>query len=307
MPYICYVDEAGCTTPLPTNPKTDIQPLLVIAGLIVPQDKVGHVTREFLTLKRRFFPGNFHSVHYLDDIRDEIKGSDVRTAIRKKGHRASAQLKFADSVLTLLQSVDAKLIACIWVKGLGKPIKERPVYTMSVQSICRHFQCFLNQQRDTGVIIADFRTTQLNDRVAHSIFTQKYRAKGDPFANILELPSFGVSNNHAGLQIADLLCSTLLFPLASATYCKGHVTGVHVNRHDAFLKRRYVKRLKRMQLRSNDGLPEPWSVRVRDKLAKRSSREFFLLPPTGIAKAVSAVKSAAAAAASALTGNAPTK
>jgi hypothetical protein len=34
MTYLCYIDEAGCTTPLPSE-RTDIQPVLVIAGLVV--------------------------------------------------------------------------------------------------------------------------------------------------------------------------------------------------------------------------------------------------------------------------------
>lgn len=278
MPYICYVDEAGCATPLPANSRTDIQPLLVIAALLVPQDKVGEMTRQFLSLKRRFFPRHFNSAHYLDDIRDEIKGSDLRSTIRKKGQRAAAQLKFADEVLALLNTIGAKLIASIWVKGLGKPFKDKQVYTASVQAICRHFQWWLSQRADTGVVIADFRTTQLNDRVAHSIFTQKYRAKGDPFSNILELPSFGVSNNHAGLQITDLLCTTLLYPLASATYCKGHIVGVHVNRHDVFIKRRYMKRIKQLQFKSGDGTRDAWSIWVGDDLKRRTSRELFQLP-----------------------------
>lgn len=282
MPYICYVDEAGCATPLPASSRTDIQPLLVIAALIVPQNKVGEMTRQFLNLKRRFFPGHFNSAHYLDDIRDEIKGSDLRSTIRKKGQRAAAQLKFADEVLALLNTISAKLIASIWVKGLGKPFKDKQVYSASVQAICGHFQWWLAQKADTGVVIADFRTTQLNDRVAHSIFTQKYRAKGDPFANILELPSFGVSNNHAGLQITDLLCTTLLYPLASTTYCKGHIIGVHVNRHDAFIKRRYMKRIKQLQFKSSNDAREAWTIWVGDDLKRRGSRELFHLPGSSV-------------------------
>lgn len=304
MPYICYVDEAGCATPLPASSRTDIQPLLVIGALLVPQDKVGELTRQFLNLKRRYFPGHFNSAHYLDDIRDEIKGSDIRSTIRKKGRRASAQLKFADEVLGLLDELGAKLIASIWVKGLGKPFKDKQVYTASVQAICRHFQWWLSQQKDTGIVIADFRTTQLNDRVAHSIFTQKYRAKGDPFANILELPSFGISNNHAGLQITDLLCTTLLYPIASATYCKGHIIGVHVNKHDSFIKSRYMKRIKQLQFKSNNGVRDTWTIWVGDEINQRPSRELFQLAAVPIVGTV--IENAETASATVRTEDAPT-
>lgn len=279
MAFISYVDEAGCATSLPANHKTDIQPLLVIAALVVPQGKVADMTRKFLALKREFFPGHFNSAHYLDDIRDEIKGSDLRSTIRKRGGRASAQLKFLDQVLALLKEIDAKLIASIWVKGLGKKFKHHEAYTTSVQAICRHFQWWAEKYSDVGVVIADFRTTQLNDRVAHSIFTQKYRAKGDPYGKILELPCFGVSNNHAGLQITDLLCTAILYPIASATYCKGHIQGTHVNKHDMLIKRRYATRIKKLQFKSNDGKRDSWTIWVADELKHRSSNELFCLPP----------------------------
>lgn len=66
MSYICYIDEAGCSASLPAR-KTDIQPLLVIAGLVVQQEALPSLTREFLSLKRKFFPGLFTSPHLLDD------------------------------------------------------------------------------------------------------------------------------------------------------------------------------------------------------------------------------------------------
>jgi hypothetical protein len=32
------------------------------------------------------------------------------------------------------------------------------------------------------------------------------------------MPTFGHSENHAGLQLADLVCSALLFPMAMDAY-----------------------------------------------------------------------------------------
>jgi hypothetical protein len=274
LSYICYIDEAGCSAPLPRK-KTDIQPLLVVAGLIVRQDALADITREFLELKRRYFPGSFKSIHLLDDVRQEIKGSDLRSAIRKKAHHARTELRFIDEALALLERFECRILADIWVKGVAMPFKARETYTRSVQHACRTFQAFLESKRSSGFIVADFRTTQLNDQVAHSVFTQKYRAKGDPFARILELPTFGVSNNHVGLQMTDVLCSALLFPMASSVYCFGHVSGVHVNARDLVVRRRYCKRLKRLQFKAGGY----WSVWVSDKHRKRSSAELFVTPP----------------------------
>ncbi|RDU95412.1 DUF3800 domain-containing protein [Trinickia dinghuensis] len=274
MTYICYIDEAGNSASLPSG-NTDNQPVLVIAGLIVQQDALSDITREFLGLKRKYFPGSFKSAHLLDDVREEIKGADLRSAIRKKAHKATTQLRFIDETLDLLESYECRILADIWVKGIGVEFKARETYTQSVQHACRSFQAFLDSKDGRGFMIADFRTTQLNDQVAHSIFTQKYRAKGDPFSRILELPTFGVSNNHVGLQITDVLCTALLFPMASSVYCFRHVTGVHVNARDLVVRRRYAKRVRNLQFRAG----AYWSISVWDKLKKRTSAELFVVPP----------------------------
>lgn len=279
MTYICYLDEAGCSAPLPTK-KTDIQPLLVIAGLIVQQEALSDVTREFLALKRKYFPGSFTSRHLLDDVREEIKGSDLRSAIRKRAHRAGTQLRFIDDILKMLVRYQCRILANIWVKGVALPFKARETYTQSVQYACRAFNVYLTEKKATGFMVADFRTTQLNDQVAHSIFTQKYRAKGDPFERVLELPTFGVSNNHVGLQVTDVICSALLFPMASSVYCHGHVTGVHVNGRDLVVRRRYARKVKNLQFKVDDR----WSICVSDKHAKRSSGDLFVAPPMSPAK-----------------------
>ncbi len=286
MAYLCYIDEAGDSQCLPCA-STDIQPLLTIAGLIVSEHAVAGLTHDFLALKRKFFPKLFTSSHLLDDVREEVKGNEVRKLIRKSGSGASAQLKFLDSTLSLLEHYDCKLLSTIWVKGIAKPFDSTAVYTRSVQQACEMFQRFLDQKDQFGFMIADFRTTQLNDKVAHSIFTQKYRAKGDPFNRILELPTFGVSNNHVGLQITDLLCSALLFPMASSVYCYGHVSGVHVNPRDLFIRQRFTKRLRKLQFKI-----EQHSVRVFNPLSDLQSAALFADPPR---PAQAASKSAASA------------
>lgn len=274
--YLCYIDEAGCTTPLPDT-KTDIQPALVIAGLMIEAARVRNLTLEFLHLKRQYFPKKFgYGNHLLDDVLIEIKGSDLRSTIRRHGARAEATLKFIDSTLDLLRRNEARLFASIWIKGIDKPIDSRAIYTTSIQAACRNFSAFLEARKDTGFMVADFRTPGLNTQVSHSIFTQKYRAKGDPISRLLDLPTFGHSNNHIPLQIADILCSTLLFPMATATYCDGQIIGKHVRGRDKFIKRRYASRIKALQHRYKDdaGLMQG-GVFVSDGLQGLKSERLF--------------------------------
>lgn len=280
MAYLCYIDEAGDSQKLPDT-HTDIQPILVIAGLIVSEEAIAGLTTDFLAIKRKYFPKLFTSDHLLDDVRQEVKGSDVRKLIRERGHTAGAQLKFIDETLALLECYQCKILSTIWVKGIAKAFDGTATYTRSVQFACQVFQEFLEQKQKSGLMIADFRTTQLNDKVAHSIFTQKYRAKGDPFGRILELPTFGVSNNHVGLQITDLLCSTLLFPMASSVYCSGHITGPHVHANDMFIRRRYTKRLRKLQFKVAQ-----FSVRVSNQMpGQETTADLLATPPAPVASA----------------------
>jgi len=277
MTYICYIDEAGCTTPLPAA-ETDVQPVLVVVGLVVDVAKVRELTLRFLELKRRYFPKKFgNGNHQLDHVLLEIKGSDLRSTVRKHGAKADATLKFIDGTLDLLRANDARLFASIWVKGIGKPIDSRAIYTRSIQAACHNFAAFLDRHDDTGFMVADFRTPGLNTQVSHSIFTQKYRAKGDPWARLLELPTFGHSDNHVPLQIADVLCSTLLFPMATATYCAGQIKGKHVRGRDGFIKRRYASRIKALQYRYKNAAGDATlgGVFVNDGLQGRRAELLF--------------------------------
>ena len=72
---------------------------------------------------------------------------------------------------------------------------------------------------------------------------------GNLYPRILELPLFGHSDNHAALQIADLVCPALLFPMAAQTYCTGHyAANPHVQAGDAHVGARYRAALNDLSL-----------------------------------------------------------
>jgi hypothetical protein len=102
----------------------------------------------------------------------------------------------------LLEYHDARIFGRIWVKEVGGRCEDRSIYTFSVQAICADFQNLLETSGDTGFVIADSRSPAPNAAVAHSVFTQKFKTEGDRYPRILEMPTFGHSQNHAGLQVA---------------------------------------------------------------------------------------------------------
>ena len=150
------------------------------------------------------------------------------------------------------------------------------IYTYSTQFICLVFDHLL-QTRDTlGLVIPDSRAKHQDRRVSFSIFTQKFKAAGDAYRPIIEMPAFGQSNNHAGIQVCDLICSGLLFPIAAYTYCTGYVQNLHVDPGYQTLRARYGLRLRNLQHRFQrpDGR---WSggITVSDQLGQQNGGLLF--------------------------------
>jgi hypothetical protein len=273
------VDEAGCTGMLPAS-TSDIQPVFVLCGVDFSAAHVADLTHDFLHLKRRFFPAlGEPGSHYLSLILPEVKGSDMRRqAISDSRRRSRHALGFIDAVVKLIEKYDGRLYGRVWVKAPGHQFNGRSVYTFSLQYICRWFNDRLAAEGSRGIIICDSRNKALNSVASHSVFTQKFRASGDAYPQIAEMPSFGHSENHAGVQIADLVCSALLVPLAIHAYCRGRLTGIHVNDYSV-LRERFAARLAALQHRSAEISTGRMAggVTVDDKIGKRGRSLMF--PP----------------------------
>jgi len=272
--YICYLDEAGCTGVLPSA-NSPIQPVFILAGVIFKQEYLGRITQEFLEIKSTFFPNYPADAKYLDRILKEVKGADIRADLRSGSSRKTRHaIGFLDKVLGLLERHETKIIGRVWIKGIGAPFNGRAIYTSSVQSICEHFNHFLGQSQAKGMIVADGRSKVKNTQVAHSIFTKKFQASGDEFPHIMEIPAFSNGENHAGLQIADLLCSAFLFPMSTFSYCSAVIHSVHVNPNFSLLRIHFGSRLENLQYRYQNG---KWvgGITVSDPLTHRSGSSLF--------------------------------
>ena len=249
--HVCFIDEAGDLGTLSDPPLPNDQPVLVIGGLFVDVANLASLTDNFLSLKHQYFLGlPYPSTRPLDRILPEIKGSEIRgNASRGTARQRTHAIGFLDRMLGLLRHQDVKLVARIWVKGIGLPFAATAVYTSSIQGICAYFDQYVTQTNDTGMCIADSRNKFKNVSVSHSIFTQKHSPATRRYRRLVELPTFGHSENHAGLQICDLVCSALLYPIACFAYCSGHVNNVHVQPRAAHLRHRYGQQLRAMQYR----------------------------------------------------------
>lgn len=117
-----------------------------------------------------------------------------------------------------METYGGRIVGRVWVKELGKGLKPAATYCYAVQDIALHFSQYLLTRNAKGLFIADGRSQQLNVVVAHSVFNQKWRAGGDPYPPLMEVPLFAHSDNHVGLQLADLIAATLVLPMAAHAY-----------------------------------------------------------------------------------------
>jgi len=222
--HILYVDESGDLGALPLAPAANgnDQPVLVIGGILIDAGRLESLTQDFLTLKGRWFPGlAYPSQKHLDKILPEIKGADLRrNATRGSRNQRRHAIGFLDHLMRLLQHYRVRLVARVWIKPLGQPFNGKPVYTSSIQALYTYFDNYLTGHNDFGFCIADSRDYMKNVNVAHSIFTQKFQLSSSIYARVLELPSFGHSENHAGIQITCWRSSYLQPPPLTLAYSR---------------------------------------------------------------------------------------
>jgi hypothetical protein len=226
---------------------------MVIMGLIIEASKVPALTRDFLDLKRSYFPGRFTQGPALDHVLTEVKGSEIlqmtRSASRNKRRQAE---RIRKDLLSIVTSYDGKIVGRVWVKASGAALKPTPSYCYAVQDIARHFGEFLQVEASEGLIIADGRVHASNVAVAHSIFTQKWRTGGDPFGALREVPVFSHSENHVGIQCADLIASTLVFPMAASAYGPGVPGNPHSSGRYHDVRKAFGKQVQELQYRYRD-------------------------------------------------------
>lgn len=273
---IAYIDDAGDVQTLKAG--SDIQPILAFSCVIVEQTQLAKLTKDFLALKRHYFGGRLNSGrHKLSDILEEIKGAELRTMVRSPSRRKRrTALLYLRDILRLLEGVDARILGRVWIKVPDEPLDGLALNTYSIQAMCQSFQRYLEDKGEHGIMVIDSNNPGLNAKVAHSVFTQKFQFAGDCYSRILEMPTFGGSQNHAGLQIADNVASGLIVPMAARAYCQGHVEGTHVHPQYDEITGRLGLKLRHRQFRYRDD-EETWcgGITVSDPVGHKPSGLLF--------------------------------
>lgn len=282
--YFCFVDESGGFE-APESSAT-ATPVMTICGLILPAARIPAFTRDFLDLKRRHFPGRYTLGTGLSHILIEVKGSELLQMTRSSSRNKRRQaVRFRRELFDLLSAHHAKIVGRVWVKELGKGMDPAASYNFAIQDIARHFSAYLVAQGSTGVMICDAREHTANVLSAHSVFTDKFRTGRDPIPAMAEIPVFGHSESHAGLQACDLIASSVVFPMAASAYCSAapDTSGLFPNPHEspryAAVRTEFGGSLRDLQYRYRD--ENGWwrgGLVVSDRRTHRSGSLLFTAP-----------------------------
>jgi hypothetical protein len=275
--YICYIDESGgFEIPGSSGGAT---PLMVIAGLIIDVDGLNAVTNKLIDAKRIFYPNLCPPPHSLDDIQAEVKGSDIRKGLRSTARNDRRHgMRFLEGIVRTFETDSTAIIGRIWIKEVGVAMQPSSSYAYAIQDMARLFERFLAEKESLGAMICDSRMHNQNSMVSHSIFTQKHRSGGDPLAHIMDVPTFGSIKNHAGLQLADFLASSLLFPIAARVYCSHLWNDVHTSPHFDAVRTAFSKRLAVLEYSFVETGRTKGGVVVSDKLRRLPSSLIFSAP-----------------------------
>ncbi len=272
---LCYIDESGTAEKLVESDPHQ-QPVIVIAGVVIPESELTQITHEWIELKKRFYPSVAKVGHgWLDAILHDIKGNKVRIGFRGRATRRQKKnaVGVIDGTLKLLERHDCKILGYVWIKRLDGENDDMSIHGKSLQFICTAFDPGL-PKGERGMVVVDSQTYQHNHKLAHSVFTQRF-GKIPKHRGLVDMPVFGHSDNHAGLQIADLLCSTVLAPTASAVYAgKYESWNTHCDSGYIDIRERFGQRLEALTFkwrhpRTHKRCP---SVIVSDPASKRGVR-----------------------------------
>jgi hypothetical protein len=274
---ICYIDESGDEQPLIGR---EAPPVLVIAGLVVAEASRRDLIWDYLQVKKRFERQCSSPSYQLSElIAHEIKGSDLRADLRK-GRRRSVRraIGILDSVVEVLVKNHATLVGYVHIKRDGQGPRAG-VYPDAIAKIAEQFEAQLRAADTNGIMILDARTKVKNVPSVQTITTRQFKSGGDSLPHLAESPVFGHSDTHVILQVADLVASALLFPMACSAYCQDVSGNAHPHKGYDQLRGRYGERLRKMEHRYVDDRGERrGGVIVFDTRNRRPSLDLFAPP-----------------------------
>jgi hypothetical protein len=206
---VFYVDEAGQPDGHSEPLKNGETPLFTLASLAFPLAEWRARDREFLQLKRRFFP-DLLGKGYKRDEEYEIKGNELASPHNKTSKRRH---QFNKEVLAFIERHLGVGFGVSVLKNPVNPGSSKSIYTVALQILVERFSMFIAEHPiyDNGIIVCDARLAgglDLNVARSHLSFIFGHET-GRTYTNILEAPLFVDSRLTVGIQLCDIFASNL--------------------------------------------------------------------------------------------------
>lgn len=206
--WALYLDETGVPEKHNEPLEAGQTPAFTLAGVALPLDRWREYDRQYLYLKREFFPAEIERSTKIDALW-EVKGNDLLAPRNAKSERNSV---FARRVMNLVADFNGKVFGVTFLKGAVKPMPKTSIYTKGLQILAERFNTFLREENSSGVLVLDSRMAHtqkgrgLDYTVAQSYLSFVFgNAEGRNLDRIVEAPLFADSSLTAGLQIADII------------------------------------------------------------------------------------------------------
>lgn len=259
--HICYIDESGSIEILEEN-SVGSTPVMVIGGFIVDSKVQRNLIWDFLQLKSQYNP-RLKRVKLSVLIAEEVKGSELRKDLRpqKSTRTIRRSIHFMLEVIKLLEKYECKLVGRVLVKEKGKRYKDLEIYPGYIAWIAKTFEHYLSVHNSNGIMLLDSRTKNKNTPLTSNIVTRFYSSgKGRLLQHLVDAPAFGNSDAHVGLQIADIVVSGMIFPLACNAFCTRYDWNTHCSSTYSLLRNETAARLKALQYRYRNEKDSPGTL-----------------------------------------------
>lgn len=208
---VFYVDEAGDPDRHPIPFVASPTPIFTLAAVALPIWQWRARDREYLALKRQFFPDLLARTRKRHE-EWEVKGNDLTGPHNAASRRRQA---FIQHLLRFLGNHSAALFCVTFVKDSVNPVNPYSMYTQALQILTERFSLYLGDHPvySEGFMICDSRMKGMSGgdiQVARSHMSYVFgHQTGRTFINLVEAPLFADSRLTVGLQLVDIAASLL--------------------------------------------------------------------------------------------------
>jgi hypothetical protein len=208
---VVYIDESGNPDPHRIPVGNGETPIFTLSALALPIWEWRGIDREYLALKRRFFPDRLGRPTRRDE-ETEIKGNDL---VSPRNAGSTRRHAFLREVISFIHRHSGRGFGVSFLKNSGNPAPPVSLYTSAFQILVERISIFVTEHPaySHALLICDSRMKGWRNHdiaVARSHMSYIFgHETGRTYINISEAPLFADSRITTGIQLCDIFSSIL--------------------------------------------------------------------------------------------------